>query len=116
MGKVTSSQGAEFTIVHYVEWSTATESTLGNTRLITKHIGEFQSSSWPSLQKITVKDIELPMYVIEKSKSQDPLPPRINSKTIQKQYIVTVIKTHSGWAQVFYDWARMRSQKTARIP
>ena len=40
------------------------ETDLGNTRFVTNHYQEFQSSGWPSVRSIDVADILNPVYVI----------------------------------------------------
>ena len=74
-----------------MEWSGGKETLLGNTRLITNYVREFQSASgWPSLRKCKLSDINEPLYVIERIKENDPVPKQTVSLAERRKYVVSV--------------------------
>ena len=99
-------EGEECVIVHSVEWSDGKETALGNTRLILNYLLEFQSSGWPAIRKIRLEDIYRPLYVIERKRSKGPLPPKTTTARDRKDYVVSVIKPRTAWAEMFYWWAK----------
>jgi hypothetical protein len=97
--------GDECAIVHSVEWTGGNETALGNTRLISNYFLEFQSSGHPSTRKIRVADTHRALYVIERKRGKDPVPPK-TAATKRKEHVVSVIKPRTKWAEIFYWWAR----------
>jgi hypothetical protein len=79
---------------------------LGNTRLILNYFLEFQSSGWPAIRKIKLANIYRPLYVIERKRGKDPIPPKTTARVSQKEYIVSVVKSRTTWAEMFYWWAK----------
>jgi hypothetical protein len=98
--------GEDCAIVHSVEWTTKKETSLGNTRLITNHHREFQHSGWPAIRKIRLDHINRPLYVIERKKCKNPVPPRTAVRDLQKEYVVSVIRPRADWAEIFFWWAK----------
>jgi hypothetical protein len=98
--------GEECVIVHSVEWTGGKETSLGNTRLISNYHLEFQSSGWPAIRKIRLENIYRPLYVIERRRGKNPVPPKTTARDIQKEYVVSVITSRAAWAEMFYRWAK----------
>jgi hypothetical protein len=98
--------GEECVIVHSVDWSGGKETALGNTRLVLNYFLEFQSSGWPTIRKIALKDIYRPLYVVERKKSKDPVPGRTMNARDRKEHVVSVTKPRFAWAELFYWWAK----------
>jgi hypothetical protein len=92
--------------VHSVEWSDGTESALGNMRLILKYFLEFQSSGWPAICKIKLENIYRPLYVIERMRGKHLVPPKTTARDRQKEYVVSVVKSRTAWAEMFCWWAK----------
>jgi hypothetical protein len=98
--------GEDCAVVHSVEWSDGKETALGNTRLILNYCLEFQSSGWPAIRKIKLSKIYRPLYVIERMRGKNPIPPKTTARDWQKQYVVSVVKSRTMWAEMFYWWAK----------
>jgi hypothetical protein len=98
--------GKDCAIVHSVNWTNEKETSLGNTRLILNHHLEFQSSGWPAIRKIKVEDIYRALYVIERKKCKNLVPPRTPSREQQKKYVISAVVSRSVWAELFYAWAK----------
>ena len=104
-------EGNPCALVNSVEYSTGKESKVGNTRLITNHVREFQSTGWPTIRKISVEDIMETLYVVERMKLNDPVPPRLVNRRDRNKYVVSVVTPRKQWAMLFYEWAREQSDR-----
>ena len=91
--------------MHSVEWRERKETGLGNTRLILKYLLGLQSSGQPSIRRIRVADTYRPLHVTERKRGKYPVPP-MTAATKRKEYVVSVIKPRTAWAEMFYWWAR----------
>ena len=100
------SDGDECCIVHAAAFSTGNETKMGNTRLVSNHIREFQGSGWPRICKIKLSDVLYPVYVIERRKDDSPVPPRCGSPAERDEYVVSVISPRREWATKFYLWCK----------
>ena len=100
------SSGDDCAVVHSVEWTVGDETALGNTRLVTNHHLEFQKSGWPAIRKISIDKIYRPIYVIERKKCKQPVPPKTATREQRRQYVVSVVTSRFHWAELFYWWAR----------
>jgi hypothetical protein len=97
--------GIDCAIVHSVQWSEGKETALGNTRLVSNYWREFQTSGWPAIRTIKVADIYRALYVFERKKCKNPVPPMTTTRNRQKEYVVSVIQPRFTWAEAFYLWA-----------
>ena len=50
-------------------------------------------------------DIYRALYVFERKKCKNPVPPRTTTRNRQKEYVVSVIQPRFTWAEAFYLWA-----------
>jgi hypothetical protein len=103
---VLDANGEECVIVHPVEWRDGKETALGNTCLMLNYNLEFQSSGWPAIRKIRLKDVHWALHVIERKRSEGPLPQRTTTARDCKEQVVSVVKPRRAWAEMFYWWAK----------